>query len=175
MWRRSATSADLELKDVTAFRFRAKTDNAASIGIQLVDGTGQTHQRQGRATPGRRPVARRGHSSRPRSPAASTGAAPTTASGTAPPRQLVDLAEPPVRPKGKQPVLYLADVRADALLPVFVQPAAFANGFEDAAREHGRPRTGEAARRMDVRGHRCDRRPRSRQGRAEARTVTGRR
>ena len=37
---------DLDVKDVAAFRLRVKSDNAASLGIQLVDGTGQTHQRK---------------------------------------------------------------------------------------------------------------------------------
>ena len=32
--------------------------------------------------------------------------------------------------RSKQPVVYLADIRAEALLPVFVQPAAFKSDFE---------------------------------------------
>src|SRR5205085_11453560 len=33
-------------------------------------------------------------------------------------------------PKGKQPVVFLADIRAEALLPVFVQAPAFTSDFE---------------------------------------------
>lgn len=32
------------MKDLTAIRVRVKSDNATSLGLQLVDGTGQTHQ-----------------------------------------------------------------------------------------------------------------------------------
>src|SRR5205807_1463381 len=34
--------------------------------------------------------------------------------------------------KNKQPTVYLADIRAEVLLPVFVQPAAFKSDFEGA-------------------------------------------
>ena len=37
----------LELKEVAAFAMRYKTDNASSLSVQLVDGTGQTHQKKG--------------------------------------------------------------------------------------------------------------------------------
>ena len=34
-------------KDVTAVRLKLKSDNATSMGIQMVDASGQTHQRKG--------------------------------------------------------------------------------------------------------------------------------
>ncbi|HLQ45885.1 MAG TPA: hypothetical protein VK137_14195, partial [Planctomycetaceae bacterium] len=38
---------DLGAKDIPAVRLRVKSNNAEVIGIQLVDGSGQTHQRKG--------------------------------------------------------------------------------------------------------------------------------
>ena len=111
--------------------------------MQLVDGSGQTHQRKGvkiaadgkwhdlvhqargdrrRRTLGRRERRQVARAARGRS------CSPCQSESDE---------------KAKQPVLYLADIRAEALLPVFVQPAAFKSDFEagQAARglDHGRP------------------------------------
>lgn len=38
---------DLDVKDVTAIRFNARTGNAGTFSMQVIDATGQTHQRKG--------------------------------------------------------------------------------------------------------------------------------
>ncbi|MEZ0387483.1 MAG: hypothetical protein ACAI34_10475, partial [Verrucomicrobium sp.] len=38
---------DLEAKETSLLRFKVKTANATTMGIQMVDGTGQTHQQKG--------------------------------------------------------------------------------------------------------------------------------
>ena len=123
---------DFDLKDVTAFRFRAKTDNATSIGIQLVDGAGQTHQRKDVKL-----VADGQWHDVVIKPAEIAGGehwgGPNDGRWHGAPRLLSISLSAGSDSKGKQPVLFLADVRADALLSVFAQPAAFRNGFEDAA------------------------------------------
>ena len=120
---------DLGVKDVMAFRLRVKSDNASFVGIQLVDGTGQTHQQS------RGPIAADGEWH-------DLTIKPTEIAGGehwggakdgkwhAPPKQLVISLSDKADAKAKQPVVFLADVRAEALLPVFVQAAAFKNDFE---------------------------------------------
>jgi len=121
--------SDINIADVKAFRMRVKTENTTSVGIQLVDGSGQTHQRKD---------------------------VPITADGKwhdfvlipseiaggehwggandglwhGPARQMVVNLTRRSDPDKNQPVLLLADVRADVLRSVFLKSTAFRADFE---------------------------------------------
>lgn len=119
---------ELGVKDVPAFHLRVKTENASLLGVQLVDGTGQTHQT-------RIPITADGKwhdlSLIPSKVAGGEhwGGA-NDGKWHGPPTQLVFSATAKADQKGKQPVIHLAEIRAEGLIPVFVQPAAFKQDFE---------------------------------------------
>ncbi len=120
---------DLDVKDVTAFRLQAKTANAATMTIQVVDSSGQTHQRKGVKL--QADNAWHEMTIKPTEIAGGEhwgGANDSKWHG--PPQRLVLSLTASSDSKGKQPVLELAEIRADALLPVFVQPAAYKEDFE---------------------------------------------
>jgi hypothetical protein len=127
---------DLGAADVRAIRLRVKSATGASLRIQLKDGSGQTHQRP----PLTIPADDQWHD---------LVVVPTQLAGGehwggandgtwhGPPQQMAVSLSAGTGAKGKQPVVYIANVRAEALLPVFVQPAAFTNSFEGSARLAG--------------------------------------
>ena len=122
---------DLEAKDVPALHWRLKSDNAASMTMTIVDGTGQTHQRKGTPIP---------HDGQWHEitvkPAEIAGGehwgGANDGKWHGPLKQLALSVTADSDEKNKQPVIYLADLRAEALLPVFAQPAAFSTGFDGA-------------------------------------------
>jgi len=125
----------LDVKDVSAIHLRARSDNATSVSVQLVDGTGQTHQRKG-------------------IPITSDGQwhdlviKPTEIAGGehwggsqdgkwhGPPTQFVLSLTDHSDAKEKKPALDLADIRAVAMSPVFAQDA-FKSDFEEATLPSG--------------------------------------
>ncbi len=120
-----------DAKDVASFHLRVKSDNAAVVGVQLVDGTGQTHQQSNL------PIAADGEWHdlvlKPVQVAGGEhwgGAQDGKWHG--PPKQLVISLSDKSDAKAKRPVVYIADVSADALLPVFIQAAAFKSDFAKA-------------------------------------------
>ncbi len=125
--------AGLDIKDVSAFHIRYRTPNVKQVSVQLVDGTGQTHQRKD-------------FNLTPDGQWHDWELLPTKVAGGehwggandgqwhGPPTQFViNLTAGTSDPEGKKPVLELASVSADALLPVFRQPAAFRADFEGVA------------------------------------------
>jgi hypothetical protein len=129
----AAVSMDKSLKgldvDVSAIRLQVKSDNATSIGVQVVDGSGQTHQRKGIAI-----KADGEWHELTIKPAEIAGGehwgGAKDGKWHAPAASVVITLGSGADPKGKQPTVYLADIRAEALMPVFVQPAAFTVDFE---------------------------------------------
>lgn len=125
--------AEVEAGDLQAIRLRVKSDNAPFVGIQFVDGSGQTHQRSRTKID----ADGRWHELvlRPAEIAGGEhwgGANDGKWHGRL--KQLA-LSLPNRRESGSaQPVLHLADIRAEVLLPVFAQPAAFREDFEDPGR-----------------------------------------
>lgn len=122
----------LGAKDVAAFHLRVKSETGAFLRFQLKDGTGQTHQRA------RLPIAGDGQwHDLVVKPAEVAGGehwgGANDGQWHAPPQQLAIALSPLAGEKAKQPVVYLANVRAEGWLPVFVQPAAFKSDFEGAA------------------------------------------
>lgn len=118
--------------DLKAIRFEAKTANAASVSVQLVDASGQTHQRKGLPviTDGAwhevvidpRKIAGGEHwgganDGEWHGPAKRFSISVTSGSDEA----------------GKQPSLAMRNIRGDFLLPVFSGEPAFSAGFAEAA------------------------------------------
>lgn len=116
-------------RDTTAFRMRLRSENARSLSVQLVDASGQTHQRKAL------PVKHDGQWHE-------MVLIPTDIAGGehwggandgkwhGPARRLVISITTRSDPEKKQPVLLIDDVKAEVLLPVFAQPAAFRADFE---------------------------------------------
>ncbi|MCA9248049.1 MAG: hypothetical protein KDA42_13065, partial [Planctomycetales bacterium] len=114
--------------ETLALRLRMKTENVTSVGIQLVDSSGQTHQRRDYPIP-------------------ATGdwreltIAPTEIAGGehwggandgtwhGPARQFVISLTNRSDSEGMRPSLLLDNVRAECLLPAFRQPAAWREDF----------------------------------------------
>ncbi len=122
---------DLEAKDVPAIHLREKSENAASITVTLVDVTGQTHQRKGVQIP--HDGQWHDFTIQPQEIAGGEhwgGAKDGKWHG--PLRQLALSLTADSDAQNKQPVLYLADMRADALMAVYAHPAAFQAGFDEA-------------------------------------------
>ena len=124
---------DLDAKDLAAVRLRVKSDNTAILGVQLVDGTGQTHQQKGvKISPDGQ-----WHDLEIK-PAQVAGGehwgGANDGKWHGPAKQFVISLSDKSDEKTRRPVVSLADVRAEVLLPVFVQPAAFKSDFEGAAR-----------------------------------------
>lgn len=124
---------DLDAKDVTAFRLRAKSNNAASVSVQVVDASGQTHQKKGVKV-----VADGQWHDLSLKPAEVAGGehwgGANDGKWHGPPSRFVISVTSGSDPAKKQPVLYLADVRADVILPVYAQPAAFKADFDAEAK-----------------------------------------
>lgn len=121
--------ADLEAKDLTAIRLRARSENCASVSVIVVDSTGQTHQRKGI------PVVADGQwHEMVLKPAEIAGiehwGGANDGKWHGPARQFVVSVTSGSDRKEKKPVLYLAEVRADVVLPVFAAPAAYREAFE---------------------------------------------
>ena len=120
--------AQLDVEAITAFRFKMRSAATTSFAVRMVDGTGQCHQRKD---------------------------LPLTADGqwhevTLVPSeiaggehwggandgkwhdsvQLVELMLNTRSHEGKQPELFLSDIRADVTLEAAVQPSAFSASFE---------------------------------------------
>jgi hypothetical protein len=116
---------DMDAKDVPAFRLNVKSDNAEHISVRVGDSTGQTHQ-------ARLPIKADGKWQeiviRPTKIAGGEhwGGA-NDGKWHEPPSYLALILSPG---KSKDPVVELADIRADVWLPVFAQPAAFRADFE---------------------------------------------
>lgn len=122
---------EVEISDVAAVRLRVKSTTAASVSIQLVDAAGQTHQRKGVKLP-------------------NDGAwhdfaiVPTEIAGGehwggandgqwhGPPRVVQIALTKSSDPAGSKPELLLADIRAEAKLPVFRSASAVKFDFEAA-------------------------------------------
>lgn len=121
--------ADLEAKDVTAIRLRAKTENCASISVIVVDSTGQTHQRKGVSV-----VADGQWHEMVLKPAEIAGVehwgGANDGKWHGPAKQFVISVTSGSDKKDKKPVLYLAEVRAEVVLPVYAAPAAYRETFE---------------------------------------------
>ncbi len=121
---------DLDAKDVAAIRMRVKSENAKAIGVQMVDGTGQTHQQAWV------PIVADGRWHElvlePKRVAGGEhwGGA-NDGKWHAPASQLAISVSVKADEALKQPVVFLADIRAEALLPVFAHPAAFQDDFEE--------------------------------------------
>ncbi|HEY2341562.1 MAG TPA: hypothetical protein VGH90_00970, partial [Chthoniobacteraceae bacterium] len=120
---------ELEAKDVTAVHLHVKSENASTVSIQVVDGSGQTHQRKGVTVP------HDGHwhdlEIKPAEIAGGEHWGGANDGKWHGPLRLFALSlTADSDPKNKQPALYLADIYADAVLPVFAQPAAFKTDFE---------------------------------------------
>jgi hypothetical protein len=135
---------ELEAKDVTAFRLRAKTGNAASISVQMVDATGQTHQRKGVKL-----TSDGAWHDLALEPAKIAGGEHWGGANDGrwhgPPRQLVMSLTENSDPQSKQPVVQFAEIRAETVVAVFVQPAAFKSDFEGTALAPGWNVTGGVA------------------------------
>jgi hypothetical protein len=119
----------LEVKDVTEIRLQVKSDNATAVGVQLVDASGQTHQRKGIAIK----ADGKWHdlTIKPKEIAGGEHWGGANDAKWHGPATLLSLAlAGNADPAGKQPVVLLADIRAEVVVPVFVQPPAFTVGFE---------------------------------------------
>lgn len=126
--------AETGLADLTAVRFRLRTKTASAMTIQLVDGSGQTHQRRGfkisaddawhEITLKPEEIAGGEHWGGANDGRWHSGA-----------RQVVLSLPQNANPLSKTPELLLADLRAEAVVPVFAQAPAFRAVFdaEDAA------------------------------------------
>ena len=119
---------ELDVKDVAAIKMKVKSENAAQIGVQMVDATGQTHQRSVPIKADNEwhelvldPVKISGGEH--------WGGA-NDSKWHGPPTQIALNVSKESDPKGKQPVVELAKIVADARVPVFEQSAAYRNDFE---------------------------------------------
>ena len=126
------TLNDLDAKDVAAIRLRMKTGNAASFGVQLVDATGQTHQRRDV------PITPDGQwHDVVLKPAEIAGGEHWGGANDGrwhgPATQVAFSLSGRSDEKAKQPVVLLADIRAEVVRAVFRQPPAFRCDFEGAA------------------------------------------
>ncbi|HSI35881.1 MAG TPA: hypothetical protein VK986_20025, partial [Tepidisphaeraceae bacterium] len=114
--------------DVSAVRFKARTSNASSVSVQIVDSTGQTHQKKGikiKADGQWNEVIFK----------------PTEIAGGehwggakdgkwhGPPTRFVLSVTGGSDPAKKQPVIDLADIRADATVTSVARPAAYSENF----------------------------------------------
>lgn len=115
--------------DTRAIRFRARTTNARSFSVQLVDASGQTHQRK--ALPLKTDGEWQDVLLDPRRIAGGEhwGGA-NDAEWHGPARKLVLSLTTRSDPDANQPSVLLHDVRADIVLPVFARPPAYRESFE---------------------------------------------
>ncbi len=120
---------ELDLADVQAIKVKMKSDNVQSFGIQLSDGTGQTHQKKNI------PITPDGQWHeviiKPDEVAGIEhwgGANDGKWHGK--PTGLVFNMNEASGKDTKQPVLFIADLRADAMQRAVIQPPAFKSDFE---------------------------------------------
>lgn len=120
--------ADLDAKDVTAFRMRVRTENAATVRVQVVDATGQTHQQKGVKL-----TADGKWHDLVLKPAEVAGGehwgGANDGKWHGPPARFVISVAAGSDP-GKRPTVDLADVTADAVRASCVQPPAFRADFD---------------------------------------------
>lgn len=120
---------EVEMQDVDAFRLRVKTSNAATVSLQLVDGSGQTHQRKGVKLP-----ADGAWHDFAIVPAEIAGGehwgGANDGAWHGPPKLLQIALTKSSDAAGLQPALLVADVRAEARLPVFRQSTAARFDFQ---------------------------------------------
>jgi hypothetical protein len=119
---------ELDVQDVAAIKMQVKSETASSIGVQMVDATGQTHQR---SVPIKADNAWHELVLDPVKIAGGEhwgGANDSTWHG--PPRQIALNVSTRSDPTGKRPAVELAKIVADARVPVFEQSAAYRNDFE---------------------------------------------
>lgn len=120
--------AQLEVKAITAFRFKMRSTTATSFAVRMVDGTGQCHQRKDLALkadgqwheveliPDK--IAGGEHWG-----GANDGKWHDSV-------QLVELMLNTRSHDGNKPELFISDIRADVTLEAAVKPSAFAESFE---------------------------------------------
>jgi hypothetical protein len=121
---------ELDAKDLIAIKMQIKSSNTSVIGIQMVDGSGQTHQQSNTKIEGDgqwhelvlnpRKVAGGEH-----------WAGKNDGKWHSPPRMLAISVKP--TDESKQPVVQLAEVRAEILQAVVAQPASYSEDFENGA------------------------------------------
>jgi hypothetical protein len=119
--------ADLDAKDVTAFRLRVRSANASTVTVQVVDATGQTHQRKGLKL-----TADGKWHDLVLKPAGLAGGEHWGGANDAKwhgPAARVVISVTSESDPGKKPVVDLADVTADTVRSSFVQAPAFRAGF----------------------------------------------
>jgi len=122
---------DVAAQDVAAFRLRIKTENAASATIQLVDAAGQTHQRRNTKLPSDG----RWHEFEIVPTKIAGGehwGGPNDGVWRGPPRRVQIALTKGSDATGLKPTLLIADVRAEARLPVFRGTPAAKIDFEPA-------------------------------------------
>ena len=119
----------LDAKDATAIRLRYRSTNATAISVQLVDSTGQTHQRKGVKL-----TADGQWHDLVLKPTGVVGSehwgGANDAKWHGPPTRFSISLTAGSDAKGKQPTLEFTDVVADVLRPVFAQLPAFRSYFE---------------------------------------------
>lgn len=122
----------LELTDITAIRMKVRSDNTGSIGIQLIDGSGQTHQNRAfkiQADGQWHDVVIK--------PAEFAGGehwgGANDGKWHGQPAKMAIRFNGASDPKGSKPSIQLANITADALQAAVPQAAAFQAGFENAA------------------------------------------
>jgi hypothetical protein len=119
---------ELDVQDVAAIKMKVKSQSASRIGVQMVDATGQTHQRSVPIQADNQwhdlvldPVKISGSEH--------WGGA-NDSKWHGPPTQMALNVSKESDPKGKKPVLELTKIVADARVPVLEQSAAYRNDFE---------------------------------------------
>lgn len=122
---------ELDASDVTAFRMKLK-GNAASVSIQLVDSAGQTHQRKGLKLAA--DDAWHDFAIAPQEIAGGEHwGGPNDGKWHGPPRTVQLALTKGSDPKNSKPELLIADVRAEAVVPVFRSAAAATFNFDAAS------------------------------------------
>jgi hypothetical protein len=121
---------DLGLSDITTFRFRVRAEGGAErFRLRLVDGTGQVHQGPNiffkRQDEWRDMVLKI-----PDIVGRESWAGANDRKWHGPPKMVTFLLAVDAQEKNKRPVLYLADVEVEAILPARPQAAKFEERFE---------------------------------------------
>lgn len=135
---------DLEARDTPVLRFKVKTANAASIGMQLVDASGQTHQRKGNKV-----VADGQWQEMEIEPAKYAGGEHWGGANDGrwhgPLKQLVFSVTDRSDAAAKTPEILLADIRVEAFQKVLARPPAFKADFSGAKVPAGWVTAGDVA------------------------------
>lgn len=119
---------EMDARDTPVLKFKVKTANATTFGMQLVDGSGQTHQRKGNKL-----VADGQWQEIEIEPAKYAGGEHWGGANDGrwhgPLKQLVLSVTDRSDAQNKQPEILLADIRVEALQKVFARPPAFKSDF----------------------------------------------